>query len=54
MYVDYIDYELVVFVHREAEGRVTPRRTLQTVHTDVTGHTASRPAQEPGRFQVPD
>lgn len=41
-----------VSLHREAEVGVNPRGALQTVHPGFTGHTATRPAQEPGRFQV--
>lgn len=39
-------------LHREAEAGVNPRGALQTVHPGVTGQSASRPAQEPRRFQV--
>ncbi len=44
--------DVFVILHRETEAGADPRGALQTVHTAVTGHTPTRPAQEPGRFQV--
>lgn len=43
---------LFVSLHRETQAGVTPRGAVQTVHPGAPGHSAARPAQEPGRFQV--